>query len=472
MQIMRWVWCALALGCGSEPRDTDSLDTDTPATPDTSEVELDLTVTFTETPVDGTSEAASWLAFSAPDATAYDCQLDGEPEACDGAAFVVPMTLGAHTFSVTAHGPDGSTGEPAAHTWEITSVYDGDHPELVPTAMLPDPVGDDGWRGIFRINCDFAHASYDDPIVFPDQPDAAHLHRFYGNLEVDFATTFESLYAMPESSCQGNTVNSSAYWIPTLLAPAYDEVTQTRLLDDTGDPAWEIVPAVVGNDDVAHEVFYYSAGVDDLESIQNIPPGLRMIAGDAMTMPGEAQDTAIVRWHCQAWESSDGDNPNFSSTIPECYEPDRLRMDIFFPNCWNGVDLDSADHKSHMAYPVNDGGPEGTHCPDSHPIPLLRPSYHYAYPVLPGNSDPATLSSRGWRLASDHYEVTEDEPGGLSLHGDWFNAWHPEVLETVLEGCVKGALDCHDGNLANGYRLSGTTPGTQTSPEIIDGGRG
>jgi hypothetical protein len=230
---------------------------------------------------------------------------------------------------------------------------------------------------------------------------------------------------------------------------------------------------VVGDDDVAHEVFYYSAGIDDLDAIQNIPSGLRMIAGDAATTPDTpAQDTGIVRWHCQSWESSDGDNPRFSATIPECAEPDRVRMDIFFPNCWDGVNLDSDDHKSHMAHPVNDGGPDGTRCPGSHPVPLLRPSYHYAYPVLPGSSAPETGSSRGWRLASDGYTASDETPGGLSLHGDWFNAWEPEVLHAVLENCVQGQLDCHDGNLANGLRLSGTTAGVQDEPEIIDAGHG
>lgn len=374
---------------------------------------------------------------------------------------------------MTASSASGATGESATHAWEITSVFDDAHDELAPTMNSPSPVDEQGWRGIFRINCDFAHSSYNDPIVFPGEEDAAHLHRFYGNMGLDHASTMESLYESADSSCQGNTLNGAAYWIPALLAPSFDPMTGVRLLDREGEPAWQVVPAVVGNNEVAHELFYYSASVDDLESIQNIPPGLRMIAGNAMTLPdGEPQDTSIVRWHCQSWEANDATNPMFSATIPECEAPDRVRMDIFFPSCWNGTDLDSDDHKSHMAYPVNEGGPNGTHCPKTHPIPVLRPSYHYAWPVLPGNSDPQTSSSRGWRLASDHYEVDAAQPGGLSLHGDWFNAWHPEVLGAALENCVRAGLDCHDGNLANGTRLSGTQPGTQETPPIVDQGRG
>lgn len=34
-----------------------------------------------------------------------------------------------------------------------------------------------------------------------------------------------------------------------------------------------------------------------------------------------------------------------------------LRLELFFPSCWNGKDLNPEDHKSHVAYPaqINDG---------------------------------------------------------------------------------------------------------------------
>ncbi len=269
---------------------------------------------------------------------------------------------------------------------EVVDLFLDGHTDLIPTLMMPSPVQERSWRGIFRINCDFSHSSYNDPIVYPGHVDAAHLHRFYSNTQVDAFTTMESLYAQGESSCQGNKLNLSAYWVPALLAPAFNQATGTRQTDANGDPAWKVVPAVVGNDDEAHEVFYYSAGVDDLDAIQPLPAGIRLIAGTPMTMPGSQQSTSIVRWHCQSWESSDATNPRFSATIPECFEPDRVRMDIFFPSCWDGVNLDSSDHRSHMAYPVSAGGV--TSCPSTHAVPVLRVSYHYAFGVRPEFTHP------------------------------------------------------------------------------------
>ena len=431
---------------------------------------------FSIQPASVTKEAFASFAFSATNAARFTCSLDGGPaETCSSPHMVFPLGTGAHTLAVTAFDSAGNAGQSATASWTVSSIF-GDvadsslHPDILRTSVMPAPVAPNSWRGILRINCDFAHSDYDDPIVFLGQDGAAHLHRFYGNVLLDENSTTESLFTSGESSCQGNTLNRSAYWIPAVLAPSFDPATGARLTDANGEPAWKVVPAVVGNDDVAHEIFYYSAGVSDLSSIQPIPLGLKMIAGNHMGQPGMEQDTAIARWHCQSWESDEATNPRWSTSIPECAAPDRLRMDIFFPSCWNGTDLDSSDHKSHLAYPVQSG--VETVCPATHPVPIIRVSFHYAFGVLPDFYDPATRTSKGWRMASDMYDAGPSAPGGMSLHGDWFNAWHPEALQAVLDTCIKGGLDCHDGNLGTGFRLSGTRPGTQAEPAIRNSGRG
>lgn len=42
-----------------------------------------------------------------------------------------------------------------------------------------------------------------------------------------------------------------------------------------------------------------------------------------------------------------------------------VRIEMMFPSCWNGKDLDSSNHKSHVAYPdlVINGN-----CPDDYPV--------------------------------------------------------------------------------------------------------
>ena len=57
------------------------------------------------------------------------------------------------------------------------------------------------------------------------------------------------------------------------------------------------------------------------------------------------------------------------------------------PSCWDGVHLDSADHKSHMAWPVN-----GV-CPADHPVPLPMLEIKIPYPLPGGNTSGLAYSS-------------------------------------------------------------------------------
>ena len=389
-----------------------------------------------------------------------ECSLNGgEYVACEAPVFA-PMLGDDGLYQSPVVGLNAMTirnaesGDEVVHTWEQLSIVATDYlhldsGQLIDGQVMPPAVSTGGWKGITRINCLFDGARYDDPIVLPGEEGQAHLHYFYGAAGIDYATTFESLYSSAESGCSGGTLNRSGYWFPALLAPSYDYSTGERLLDEQGEPAWEPVLAKVGegarDNRAAHEVFYYSAGVTDVESIQAPPTGLKIIAGDRGTSPDNpSQDTSVVRWHCLSWESTEQAGGPWSATIPDCRAPDMLRMDVFFPSCWNGTELDSDDHQSHMAYP---SGPAGTvTCPESHPVPIARVSAHFAFPLFPDQLDPVTKTSEGFRLASDDYAVTDN--GGLSLHGDWWNGWHPEAMQLLLDGCIKAERDCHDGNLA------------------------
>lgn len=45
-----------------------------------------------------------------------------------------------------------------------------------------------------------------------------------------------------------------------------------------------------------------------------------------------------------------------------------IRATIIFPSCWDGKNLDSPDHQSHMAYSPGGSALAGAACPSTHPI--------------------------------------------------------------------------------------------------------
>jgi hypothetical protein len=66
--------------------------------------------------------------------------------------------------------------------------------------------------------------------------------------------------------------------------------------------------------------------------------------------------------------------------------PGGIRSNILYPTCWDGVNLDSPDHKSHVAYPVE--GPasfSGTgiagKCPSTHPVTIPQVMLEVSHPL-------------------------------------------------------------------------------------------
>ena len=270
-----------------------------------------------------------------------------------------------------------------------------------------------GSEGSFRTTCDLAMMSFDDPIAFPNQPGASHLHAFFGNTAVRAGTTPTSVASTGGSTCIGGTANRTGYWVAALVDTQNGEVQ----IPDLG-------------------IFYYKSGYNmDPASIQVLPVGLRMIAGDK-TASGAQPNT---NWSCR-------DHYTVSTAfIPtNCPVGDFVRMEVQFPQCWDGVNLDSPDHKSHMAFPDYRNLPLRSTCPATHPIPLPAITEKFDYPVTGKNPT-------NWRLSSDMYAA--NLPGGFSEHADWMNGWVPSVMQTFVTQCINKAVDCLVGILGNGTAI-------------------
>ena len=111
-------------------------------------------------------------------------------------------------------------------------------------------------------------------------------------------------------------------------------------------------------------------------------------------------------------------------------------MGVDFPQCWDGVNLDSPDHKSHMAY-ANNG------CPSTHPVALPEVSLVMHYTVAESGTDTYL------KLSSDNYKGV----GGYSMHADWFNGWDSSVHSEWVTNCINPSKDCHSVLLGDGRYL-------------------
>ena len=103
-----------------------------------------------------------------------------------------------------------------------------------------------------------------------------------------------------------------------------------------------------------------------------------------------------------------GGGPPQSAGFPTVNCPDGVRSQVYFPSCWDGVNLDSPDHQSHMAYPLG-GHPDGGQCPDDHPVPMISIFYEFIFDT----------GDFAWYGSEQPFVYSMGDSTGYGFHGDF-----------------------------------------------------
>ncbi len=279
------------------------------------------------------------------------------------------------------------------------------------------------WRGAgtsgepsVRFICLLAKTGTFDPIVFPGQNSVGHPHAFYGNTAINPNSTPESLMASGNSTCMGGTANRTAYWVPLMVTESGKLLASDSL------------------------IIYYKVGYQsNPANIREIPQGLRMIAGNKNATSDQGY---AVEYSCESRYVGSG-------SIPDCNTngSDRVNLHINFPACWNGRDLDSPDHQSHMAYPIFSNATNGSKCPSTHPyqIPTITEIFTWKIPA-------GSVMSK-WRLTNEMTTLSASSRGGYGAHADWMYGWNAEVHKAFVVNCLNAQKDCQVGFIGDGRML-------------------
>ncbi len=264
-------------------------------------------------------------------------------------------------------------------------------------ALAPKPITGNPVRvPEFHASCAINHHLSDDPIVFPGLAGASHNHSFLGNTTTNANSTLTSLMA-GATNCDP-VEDKSAYWIPTLYANG-----------QAVDPAGTVT-------------VYYGSRLKDPSKTQPFPAGFRMIAGDAKNQVDTPDHQGNHFWCAgpggEVGRTADG-------VMPICAPTANLNYQLVFPDCWDGVHLDSPTHKAHVSNAV-DGA-----CPAAFPVPIPNLSFVIAYPL--------GMSTTNVTLASGTT---------FSMHGDFFNAWDDAAQAQRVRTCIDQSVKC---NAAGGF---------------------
>ena len=164
-----------------------------------------------------------------------------------------------------------------------------------------------------------------------------------------------------------------------------------------------------------------------------------MLTGDAerRSYDGTPQQAAIHHV-CLGLPRED---PNSRSIgLPKVNCPDGIRAELYFPSCWDGVNTDSKDHRSHVAYPVGQNYDNGQ-CPDSHPNPMISIFYEFIF----GGNDFKNM----WYGDKQPFVYSSGDDTGFGLHGDFVNGWDEAILQNGIDkkntddaGCARN-VECN-----------------------------
>jgi len=314
--------------------------------------------------------------------------------------------------------------------------------DKVPGCNWPGPSIDG--TGAFRNVAYRAKLGWFDPIVHPGEDNTAHLHQFFGNVNVNKDSTSASLLADCESTFRGGSVSCSAVWTPVMV--------DTK--DNTVRPGRDVI------------VYYKKGAWTDGPSVQAVPIGLKMVIGGPSA-------TSYTRWGVAGFScdgiavASDSSEPFTGGvhripTLAQCGVGHEVWMTAVAANCWDGVNLYKPDG-SHMAYPPSPWPanilPNG--CMPDHPILLPQVAVLVITTIGP-NDDPGR-----WVLSSDKpQDASLKEPGdivlsdgrivkpGVSMHADYFGAIPLDIQKRFLDGCIHPLLDCQAHMLGNGHTMN------------------
>jgi hypothetical protein len=322
-----------------------------------------------------------------------------------------------------------------------------------------DPVG------AFRLFCGAGQLLKDDPLVYPGQPGVSHLHQFFGNLGANASSNYTSLRTTGDSTCDIGSVpeNRSAYWMPAMMDGA-DGVVKPNWLkvyykrNPKSDPMCK--PPELGG----------------IGNCTDLPNGIRFVFGYNMKTgvggPNDlsSQDSGAITYQC--WATNDG-APGFPGAgyyhnIEEvraagCPSGALLMIIAAAPICWDGVNVDSADHRSHMR--MADGpmyaGQFFRACPTTHPYLIDSLEVQAAF-----RTD-ANFVAGKWHLSSD--EMVPNAVPGATWHMDYWEAWSPTVKATWHANCINLKLSGSGGDQCNGTQIIGANgpPWPQDFPDHV-----
>ncbi|KAK0204476.1 WSC domain-containing protein [Desarmillaria ectypa] len=173
--------------------------------------------------------------------------------------------------------------------------------------------------------------------------------------------------------------------------------------------------------------FYFYLLIVSAKNVTAFPDDFRMITGTPMLRTYDSSSYAqqAVTFLCLDFT---GTTTKFNSIPPQACASG-VRAQINFPSCWDGVNTDSADHKSHVAF--LSGGPDSGTCQDPK-FPVRLPRIFLEVYWATGDFENYRNQAKN---PTQPFVFSFGDPTGYGYHADFINGWDDGALQKAVDNC-------------------------------------
>ncbi|MFI7498194.1 DUF1996 domain-containing protein [Streptomyces sp. NPDC049687] len=332
------------------------------------------------------------------------------------------------------NGGQAGNGPVAADYVDITSVQSAQ--------QTPDPASGPS-RGTFSTSCGVNENGLfnsDNVIVAPGVSNGAHhFHDYIGNQSNTAFASDEDL-ANAETSCADQGDKSTYYWPVLRLQNGTQEQDANSPGGGIEGNAGEIV--------TPKDVTLTFVG-SPRSKVTAMPRLLRIITGDAKAFVNGPAN-ANASWSCTGFEDR-----QLKDKYPLCPDGSDVVRTFRFQSCWDGSNIDSANHRTHVAFAAADGS-----CPagfEAIPQLVQRIVYDVDAPSLADGGRTTPL------FAVDSFPEQLHKP--VTDHGDFINVFDEDLMGEMVD-CINDGRTCGAGTGDDG---SGNGSGDDSGNGAGDG---